>query len=165
MVGARDFAILTLLARLGLRAVEVSRLELGDLHWRGGEIEVDGKGHQRGRLPLPTDVEEAVVDYLTLRGRRDSSRVFLTVRAPTRPIEPSGVRSVVRDACQRGVSWVTAPKRRALQLLIRVRGGLVVGYLDGDGLVWATPGLPTDASATAATASTFARRPLRASRP
>jgi hypothetical protein len=48
-----------------------------------------------------------------------------------------------------------------MQLLIRVRGGLVVGYLDGDGLVWATPGLPTDASATAATASTFARRPSR----
>jgi len=39
----------------------------------------------------------------------------------------------------------------------------VVGYLDGDGLVWATPGLPTDASATAATASTFARRPMRTS--
>jgi len=60
-----------------------------------------------------------------------------------------------------GVSWVTAPKRRAMQLLIRVRGALVVGYLDGDGLVWATPGLPTDASATAAMASTFARRPSR----
>jgi integrase len=49
-VGARDFAILILLARLGLRAVEVSRLELDDLHWRAGEIEVDGKGHERDRL-------------------------------------------------------------------------------------------------------------------
>jgi site-specific recombinase XerD len=101
VVGARDFAILTLLARLGLRAVEVSRLELGDLHWRAGEIEVDGKGHERGRLPLPSDVGDAVVGYLTLRGRSDSCRVFLTVHAPTRPIEPSGVRSVVRDACKR----------------------------------------------------------------
>jgi hypothetical protein len=59
-VGVRDFAILLLLARLGLRTVEVARLELGDLHWRVGEIEIDGKGHERARLPLPT-----VVSYCT----------------------------------------------------------------------------------------------------
>ena len=67
----------------------MSRLELDDLHWRAGEIEVDGKGHERGRLPLPSDVGEAIVAYLTLRGRSDHRRVFLTVRAPTRPIEAS----------------------------------------------------------------------------
>jgi hypothetical protein len=65
VVGARDFAILMLLARLGLRAVEVARLELDDLHWRAGEIEVDGKGHEHGRLPLPSDVGEALVAYLS----------------------------------------------------------------------------------------------------
>lgn len=52
-VGVRDLAILMLLARLGLRTVEVARLELDDLHWRVGEIEIDGKGHERARLPLP----------------------------------------------------------------------------------------------------------------
>jgi site-specific recombinase XerC len=52
-VGVRDFAILMLLARLGLRAVEVSRIELDDLYCRAGEIEIDGKGHERARLPLP----------------------------------------------------------------------------------------------------------------
>ena len=52
VVGARDYAVLMLLARLGLRAIEVSRLELSDLDWRAGEIELDGKAHQRGRLPL-----------------------------------------------------------------------------------------------------------------
>lgn len=61
VVGARDYAVLLLLARLGLRAIEVSRLELSDLDWRAGEIEVDGKAHHRGRLPLPADVGEAVV--------------------------------------------------------------------------------------------------------
>ena len=99
-VGVRDFAILMLLARLGLRTVEVARLELDDLHWRAGEIEIDGKGHERARLPLPGDVGEAVVAYLMLRSRHDSRRVFLTEHAPTRPIEPRGVRSVVRDACR-----------------------------------------------------------------
>ena len=61
-VGVRDFAILMLLARLGLRAVEVSRIELDDLYWRVGEIEIDGKGHERARLPLPT-----VVSYCSSR--------------------------------------------------------------------------------------------------
>jgi site-specific recombinase XerD len=112
-VGARDFAILMLLARLGLRAVEVSRIELGDLHWRAGEIEVDGKGHERARLPLPSDVGEALVDHLRLRGHSAHSPVFLTVRAPTRPIESSGVRSVVRDACRRaGLEGVAAHRLR-----------------------------------------------------
>jgi integrase/recombinase XerD len=83
------------------------------LHWRAGEIEVDGKGHERDRLPLPSDVGEAVVGYLALRGHSAHRRVFLTVHAPTRPIEPSGVRSVVRDACRRaGIERVAAHRLR-----------------------------------------------------
>jgi integrase/recombinase XerD len=50
-----------LLARLGLRAVEVARLRLDDLDWRAGQIVVDGKAHRRDRLPLPGDVGEAIV--------------------------------------------------------------------------------------------------------
>jgi site-specific recombinase XerD len=112
-VGARDFAILILFARLGLRTVEVSRLDLEDLHWRAGEIEVDGKGHERDRLPLPSDVGEALVDHLKLRGHSAHRRVFLSVHAPTRPLEPSGVRTVVRDACRRaGIKGVAAHRLR-----------------------------------------------------
>jgi site-specific recombinase XerD len=112
-VGARDFAILILLARLGLRAVEVSRLELDDVHWRAGEIELDGKAHDRDRLPLPSDVGEALVDHLKLRGHSAHRRVFLTVHAPTRAIESSGVRTVVRDACRRaGIERVAAHRLR-----------------------------------------------------
>ena len=120
-VGVRDLAILMLLARLGLRTVEVARLELDDLYWRSGEIEIDGKGHERARLPLPSDVGEALVAYLVLRGRHDSRRVFLTEHAPTRPIQAAGVRSVVRDACRRaGMEHVAAHRLRhalACQLL------------------------------------------------
>ncbi len=86
-VGVRDFAILMLLARLGLRTVEVARLGLDDLHWRVGEIEIDGKGHERARLPLPSDVGDALVAYLRLRNNHDSRSVFLSEHAPTRPIE------------------------------------------------------------------------------
>jgi integrase len=52
----RDFAIFMLLARLGLRSAEVSRLELGDLDWRAGEIVVRGQGRSQDRLPLLADV-------------------------------------------------------------------------------------------------------------
>jgi site-specific recombinase XerD len=120
-VGVRDYAMLMLLARLGLRTIEVARLEVGDLHWREGEIEVDGKGHECSRLPLQCDVGEALADYLKLRGRRDTRRVFLTEHAPTRPIRATGVRSVVRDACRRaGVEPIAAHRLRhalATQLL------------------------------------------------
>jgi integrase len=127
-IGVRDFAILMLLARLGLRTVEVARVELGDLYWRVGEIEIDGKGHERARLPLPGDVGEALVACLRLRGRHDSRRVFLSEHAPTRPIEPPGVRSVVRDACRRaGIKQVAAPRlRHALAIQLRREGASLI---------------------------------------
>ena len=82
-VGRRDFAMLTLLARLGLRACEVARLELDDLDWQRGELVIRGKGDRQERLPLPTDVGEALSDYL-LRGRTqvECRRLFISVRAP-----------------------------------------------------------------------------------
>jgi integrase/recombinase XerD len=112
--GARDRAVLLLLARLGMRAVEVSRLELGDLDWPAGEICVDGKAHRRDRLPLPSEVGEAVVAHLKHRGpRAGQPRVFLTVHAPIRPLESSGVRTIVRNACLRaGIAHVAAHRLR-----------------------------------------------------
>jgi integrase/recombinase XerD len=99
---ARDYAVLLLLARLGLRAVEVARLRLDDLDWRAGEITVDGKAHRHDQLPLPADVGEAIVAHLKHRGRRSgASHVFLTVHAPVRPLDASGVRTIVRNACRR----------------------------------------------------------------
>jgi integrase/recombinase XerD len=112
--GARDYAVLLLLARLGLRAVEVARLRLDDLDWRAGQIIVDGKAHRRDQLPLPSDVGEAIVEHLRRRGRRRGERsVFLTVHAPTRGIESSGVRTIVRNACRRaGIERVPTHRLR-----------------------------------------------------
>jgi integrase/recombinase XerD len=67
-VGRRDFAIVMLLARLGLRAGEVAALKLDDVDWRAGELIVRGKGNRHERLPLPDDVGQALVAYLQ-RGR------------------------------------------------------------------------------------------------
>jgi integrase/recombinase XerD len=57
--GRRDYAILLLLARLGLRASEVVQLELADIDWNGGSVTVQGKGGKRSVLPLPADVGSA----------------------------------------------------------------------------------------------------------
>jgi site-specific recombinase XerD len=111
--GARDAAIVLLLARLGLRSIEVARLELADLNWRAGELLVRGKGGSEDRLPLPDDVGTALAHYLTVRGRHELRRVFLTLRAPTRPIRPDLVGDVVRRGCQRaGVARFTAHRLR-----------------------------------------------------
>ncbi len=114
--GRRDHAILLLLARLGLRASEILALELGDLHWREGEIVVRGKGHVHDRLALLADVGEAVALYL----RRDrpagsSRRVFLCRRAPHRGFgHPSSVTTIVTRALARAG---LAPATRGAHLL------------------------------------------------
>lgn len=85
VVGQRDYAILLLLARLGLRAGEVVALELEDLDWEAGAIVVRGKGGRQDRLPLPRDVGAAIAAYLHGgRPRCATRRVFVRARAPRR---------------------------------------------------------------------------------
>jgi site-specific recombinase XerD len=84
-VGRRNFAILMLLARLGLRAGEVVALNLEDLDWEDGVIRIRRKGGRWTQLPLPDDVGEAIATYLRSdRPRCSSRRVFLSHRAPIR---------------------------------------------------------------------------------
>ena len=83
VMGRRDYAILMMLAKLGLRADEVATLTLDDVDWRSGEMLVRAKGRQRARMPIPPDVGAAVVAYLR-DGRPKSScrRLFLRSFAP-----------------------------------------------------------------------------------
>lgn len=113
-IGRRDFAILTVLARLGLRASEVASLSLDDVDWRAGEISVRGKGPRRDRLPLPADVGQALADYCQRgRPRNDHRAVFLHGRAPYAPLSPSAISVVVVQACRRaGLAPVRAHRLR-----------------------------------------------------
>lgn len=100
--GRRDYAILLLLARLGLRAGEVRSLELGDIRWRTGEIVIHGKGRRVDHLPLLSDVGEAIACYLQERGVSASRQVFLRVIAPhVRLAGPAAIGHVVRAALAR----------------------------------------------------------------
>jgi len=101
-VGRRDFAILTLLARLGLRAGEVAALRLDDVDWRAAEVVIRGKGNRVDRMPLPRDVGEALVDYLR-NGRRHSEcrALFLRACAPVGAMTAKSVGAVSRTASVR----------------------------------------------------------------
>lgn len=101
--GCRDFAVLTMLVRLGLRAGEVSKLRLDDIDWRAGEIIVLGKANCTERLPLPADVGEAVAAYLR-NGRPTSAQdrtVFVRIKAPHRALTSGGVTQIVAAAARR----------------------------------------------------------------
>jgi site-specific recombinase XerD len=101
--GKRDYAILLLLARLGLRAGEIVALQLDDIDWANGEIVVRSKkGDGWARLPLPVDVGRALERYLMVRPPSPSRNVFVRGYAPYTPFVASGPISVlVRKAIER----------------------------------------------------------------
>lgn len=121
--GCRDFAVLTTLVRLGLRAGELAALRLDDIDWRAGTIVIRGKGHQVEPLPWPADVGETVVTYLR-RGRPTTAldrTVFVRVPAPHRALSSRAVSEIVAAAARRaGLGLMHAHRLRhttATQLL------------------------------------------------
>ena len=128
-IGVRDFAMLMLVARLGLRSAEVARLELGDIDWRAGQIILRGKASRQEGMPLPVDVGEALTAYLTQA--RPSTRirqVFLAAKAPMRPIAPGLVSDVTHRACDRaGLPRIGAHRlRHSLATEMLRRGATIV---------------------------------------
>ncbi len=113
--GRRDLAMLTLLARMGLRAGEVAGLRLDDIDWRLGEITIAGKGNRRDKLPLPADAGEAVAAYLQ-HGRPSTAldrRVFIRIKAPHQGLTSGGVTQAVAAAARRaGLDTIYAHRLR-----------------------------------------------------
>jgi len=124
--GRRDFAILTVLVRFGLRAGEAAGLRLDDIDWRAGEIVVVGKGGRAERLPLPGDVGEAIVAYLR-HGRPETAldrAVFVRVKAPHQGLTSGGVTQVVVAAARRaGLGQIYAHRLRHTAATQMLRAG------------------------------------------
>ena len=101
--GLRDYAIVLILTRMGLRAREIAALTLEDVDWRQGIVAIVGKGGRRDQLPLPRDVAEAVIAYL--RDGRPAAmldrRLFARSVAPQRGLTGYGVGHVVARAARR----------------------------------------------------------------
>jgi site-specific recombinase XerD len=113
-MGRRDYAILMLLARLGLRAGEVATLTLEDIDWRSGEMLIRAKGRQRARMPMPLDVGAAVVAYL--RGSR-----------PEACNDHSAIRTrAVSEHAPR--AWIQVPASGPATRRVRLLHGEAQGY-------------------------------------
>jgi site-specific recombinase XerD len=133
--GRRDLAMLTLLARMGLRAGEVAGLGLDDINWRRGEITIRGKRNRLDALPLPADVGEALASYLR-DGRAATAldrSVFIRVRAPHQGLTPVGVTQVVAAAARRaglGVIYAHRLRHSAATSILAEGGSLAeIGQL------------------------------------
>ena len=109
----RDRAIVLMLVRLGLRSGDVACLRLTDIDWKGGTLQVTGKGRYQVRLPLPQDVGDALLRYLECRPAKiDTDHVFIRSIAPCRPFASGdGVSSVVKHALKR--ANIDAPAKGA----------------------------------------------------
>lgn len=104
--GRRNYAMIILLARLGLRAPEVIAIQLGDLDWRAGELVVRGKGPNHDRVPIPPDVGEALTDYIRQDRVSTSRALFVTAHAPHGPFKDSQIlNTILKDAfAQAGIA-------------------------------------------------------------
>lgn len=98
-VGCRNYAVLVLLGRLGLRACEVAAILLDDVDWTTGEIVIRGKGRALARLPLPADIGEALVAYLRRATRSKTTRaVFVRCRAPYDAVQSAAIVAIATNA-------------------------------------------------------------------
>jgi integrase/recombinase XerD len=112
--GLRDYAVLVLLVRLGLRVSEVAAMELGDIDWRAGQITIRGKGRRLDHLPLTAGAGQAIAAWLR-SGRPGCScrQVFTTLLAPLGPLSRKAVSAIVKRTARRaGVTAVTAHRLR-----------------------------------------------------
>jgi site-specific recombinase XerD len=124
--GRRDYAVLVMLARLGLRVGEVAALRLEDVDWRAGELVIAGKGRRAERLPLPEDVGEAIVCYLQ-DGRPATAQdrsLFVRVRAPHLGLTGGGITQIVFAAAGRaGLGPIHSHRLRHTAATAMLRAG------------------------------------------
>jgi integrase/recombinase XerD len=154
--GRRDFAIVTVLVRLGLRAGAVAGLSLADINWRAGELTTVGKGGRSQRLPLPVDVGEAIVCYLRDGRplRTVDGAVFVRMLAPYQALSNGGISVIVAKAARRaGLGTVHAHCLRHTAASEMLRAGV---SLEGIGQV-----LGHQAAATTAVYAKVDRDALR----
>jgi site-specific recombinase XerD len=100
--GRRNYAMMLMMARLGLRAPEVIVMQIDDIDWRSGEVMVRGKGDKHDRVPLPMDVGEALADYIRNDRVTTSRSLFVAERSPHRPFKDGQIlNNILRDAFDR----------------------------------------------------------------
>ncbi|MEU4245740.1 site-specific integrase [Actinoplanes sp. NPDC026619] len=123
--GRRDYAVLVVLSRLGLRAAEAAGLQLSDVGWREGTLRVRGKGSRIDVLPLPADAGTAIAEYVgDGRPRKAEGPLFWRACAPPGGLSPTGVTGIVYRACERaGLPLAGAHRLRHAAATAMLSGG------------------------------------------
>ena len=106
-MGIRDYAIIFLLARLGLRAGDIAMLALNHIDWTEGSLLVSGKNRRQARLPLPQDVGDAILNYLEIRPSSEDNCVFLRSVAPFRGFRSGSTLSPIATRAMRRAGVIT----------------------------------------------------------
>jgi integrase/recombinase XerD len=124
--GRRDYAVILVMLRLGLRATEVATLRLDDIDWRDGLVTVHGKHSRTDQLPLPVDVGEAITGYLRRgRPRTTAREVFIRMHAPRAAMTRGGITAVVLEASRRaGLAPIRAHRLRHTAACQMLRAGV-----------------------------------------
>jgi integrase/recombinase XerD len=126
--GRRDYAVLMMLTRLGVRVGELAALRLDDIDWHRGEVLIRGKGQRLERLPLPVDVGRALATYVhKARPRSEHRQLFLRVLAPHRGLTAGALIMIVQSACRHaGLDPIAAHRLRhtVASDLLRAGAGL-----------------------------------------
>jgi site-specific recombinase XerD len=135
-IGIRDYAVLILMSKLGLRACEICSITLDDISWFTGEIIVRGKGREN-KLPISQEIGEALVEYLrTVRPDCHAKPFFLCCKPPLRGLKSSTVRAIIISALRRAGLVVKGANllRHSFATLLRLHGatladiGVVLGH-------------------------------------
>lgn len=91
----RNYAMVLLMARLGLRSPEIIAMQLDDVDWRNGEIFIRGKGGFRDKAPLLQDTGEAIADYIRHERKGASRYLFVANRSPYKPFKDAQVLNTI----------------------------------------------------------------------
>jgi len=117
-LGRRNYAMVLLMARLGLRSPEVIAIQLDDIDWRSGEILIRGKGKLHDRMPLPADVGEAIVDYIRNERAGTSRTLFVSDKVPHPPFKDASIlNSILRKAFE--ITGLEPPQKYVSSHLLR----------------------------------------------
>lgn len=97
VIGKRDYAMVLLASRMGLRSGDITKLRMGDIDFEGGTVDlIQQKTGVRIRLPLVEDVKQAILDYLASRPATDEKQIFITAVVPYKPVSTGSMRYAMR---------------------------------------------------------------------
>lgn len=114
----RNYAMVLLMARLGLRSTEIIAMQLDDINWRNAEILIRGKGGLHDKTPLLQDVGEAIADYIRHERKGTSRRLFVRSRSPHKPFEDAQVlNTILKQALE--TTDIPRPKQYTVSHILR----------------------------------------------